>query len=91
MEQCKKCRYFKYINKGLQPNYAGCEKCSVTIGNPYKCTAYKRVSLWKRIYAYINMFRLWLYVKTNRKIDLGVSHMLNKITEKLVWQNLDVE
>ena len=91
MEQCKKCRYFKYINKGLLPNYAGCEKCSIISSNPYKCAAYKRISFWKRLTAKFNKLRFLLFLKTNGKIDLGVSHMLKKISEELIWQNLDVK
>lgn len=91
MEQCKDCVRFKYINKGLETNYAGCEKCSISIDNPYECTAYKRISLWKRLTAKFNNFRFLLFAKTNGKIDLGVSHTLKKISKKLIWENLDVK
>lgn len=91
MEQCKDCVRFKYINKGLETNYAGCEKCSISIDNPYKCNAYKRISLWKRLIAKFNNFRFLLFAKTNGKIDLGVSYTLKKISKKLIWENLDVK
>ena len=88
MEQCKDRVRFKYINKGLETNYAGCEKCSISIDNP---TAYKRISLWKRLTAKFNNFRFLLFAKTNGKIDLGVSYTLKKISKKLIWENLDVK
>ena len=91
MEQCKDCVHFKYINKGLKTNYAGCEKCSISIDNPDKCTAYKRISLWKRRIAKFYNFRFLLFAKTNGKIDLGVSYTLKKISKKLIWENSDVK
>ena len=90
MEQCKKCRYFRYINKGLLTNYAGCEKYSVSIMDPTKCNAYKHVSLWSCIRGVFEMIRIWLYVKTKGKIDFGVGKQFQKF-EEMVKSNTHVE
>ena len=83
MEQCKDCVHFKYINKGLETNYAGCEKCSISIGNPYKCNAFKRFTLWQRIVRWFNRLRIKLYLSTNGKIDFGIGKQFKKFEDTL--------
>lgn len=72
MEQCRKCRYLKYINKCLHPNYVGCEKYSANIMDPMKCNAYKHVNLWSCVRWLFDIIRIWLYIKTKGKIDFWV-------------------
>ena len=42
MKQCKDCVHFKYVNKGLMDNYAGCEKCTTGMTDRFTCDNYKK-------------------------------------------------
>lgn len=84
MKQCRYCVHFKYMYKGLETNYAGCEKCSISIDNPSKCNVFKGFTLWQRIVRWFNRLRIKLYISSNGKIDFGVCKQFQKIEAMII-------